>query len=266
MEKFIHPDCKQYSLLTTCDLNYFQSERVKLWGTAALIGMAIGDNAKQLCEASDANALIKRFGDIRLVRKAVYYGDDMDDTKVMSKVLTIEQIAQELIEGKYYKIGVLQEIETLEQLQSVYADHLDSDWSHLIHLVTEDDAQRLDAEERRRKLEESAKCFASTAGVPLGTMEFVHAIHSALDDVRSRRGDWNSGEARAERFGACQYAGVGSEVFFEDNDYVEGQFSSQRDDLEGILEWLRSECPLLMAKYEEECLAGKFETQIQEMS
>jgi hypothetical protein len=102
----------------------------------------------------------------------------------------------------------------------------------------------------------AAAAFAKLHKVEPGTMAFIEALDRELNDVKSRSEQWNSGECRAERHAACLYAG-NRDAFFQDNDYVNSQFSKERRELEDIRTWLMGNCPLLWAKYEEKKLVGK---------
>jgi hypothetical protein len=121
-----------------------------------------------------------------------------------------------------------------------------------------DEQNKWESEEQRKKLEVSAKVFAHKHNCKLGTFEFIRAIEEELADNASRREQWNNPEVRMEEWAAHQYAGGGSESYFDDLNYENANFEGESDSLENILEWLRTECPLLMAKYEEKKLSGEW--------
>lgn len=109
-------------------------------------------------------------------------------------------------------------------------------------------------EQKRLELEQLAKEFAASKKIKLSSLEFIKAIKEEIEEVNDEKESWNNYEVRAEEWAACQYSGGGSDVYYDDLNYMNGKYSGQISDFYDILEWLREECPLLMCKYEESLL------------
>lgn len=252
--EFNHPEV---ALFRNADLSFYELQSVRLWGALGFCGNGVGQAARENFIGQDIEALVKTLGNITLICKYAEYDDD-GHASVRCKQLTLPEIAQELIERRWYKIGDLAKITGIGYLREMYSDAMSSEYISMIHLMTEEDHLKAETEERRKRLEKSASEFASRNGVTFGTMEFVHEVQRHINHIRDQRSSWNSGEARMERFGACMVSGAGSDVFFDDNNFENGRFSGRECDLEEIFEWLRDQCPLLMAQYQEELLSGRF--------
>lgn len=110
-------------------------------------------------------------------------------------------------------------------------------------------------EQERLELEAFAKEFAAAKNVKPGSMAFIAAIMEAIDDVCHDRESWNNYETRAEEYAACMYSGAGSDTYYDDLNYVNGKYHADQEKLYDTLDWLKSECPLLWAKYEESLLS-----------
>lgn len=112
---------------------------------------------------------------------------------------------------------------------------------------------KLVKERERERMEQLASQYAKMWNCVMGSHEFVSKLDACIQDHRERYQDEMSGEAKAERWAACQYAGA-SHSFWDDEDYIDDQYSSQQQDLELIQQWLELNCPLLMASIREQQL------------
>lgn len=118
-------------------------------------------------------------------------------------------------------------------------------------LGTKESYEKYKREQRREKLESSAKELAAKFRVKLSSLEFIEKLNEAIRGVEYGREEWNNPERRMEEWAACMYSGVGSDTYYDDLNFENERFSERMDEYYDILEWLRDECPLLMCKYEE---------------
>lgn len=121
---------------------------------------------------------------------------------------------------------------------------------------TQAEFEAQEKEDERLKLEAAAKEFARSRNVRLSSMEFIAAIKEEIERINDDYEQYNSHERQMEEWAAYSYAGNRSE-FFNDKNFTNERYQGNINDLYDILNWLRSECPLLWAKYEEAQLAGE---------
>lgn len=261
-ERFLHPDYNDFGFNKIAHRLYGETAKaVEEWGVMGFIGAAIGKNNEDIFTEEDVQDLVNRLGNLDLVARTVEYeGEDgpLHDPAVYHDKTTVEKVAHSLTEDRWYKVGDLKEINTLKQLESAYHDAMDNGGGRLVYLKTAEVHEKIMEEQRRKNLEQSAKHFAASNKVKVGTFEFIRAVERAIQKLAYRSERWNDGETRMEEWAACMYSGAGRETYFDDLNYVNGQLGGERDDLEGIMDWLQSECPLLMAKYEEMKLSGEW--------
>lgn len=235
------------------------------YGCMGFIGAGVGDAAKEAPIKWDIDAVIDRVGnDAVTIEWADYdYEDNSYRRGVEEK--TVRELCEMLAsDSRWYKPGGLTaNVKTLRDIGQMVAEMYDGD-SRMCFFGTRADYDKKRAEERRKELEGVAKRFAADNGIMIGTFDFIRKVEEAIYGVALRQRDFNSGEQRAERYAACMFAGC-RESFWSDNDFENDRFSSRRDNLEGILEWLREECPLLMAKYEEMKLSGEWKSPVDEL-
>lgn len=122
------------------------------------------------------------------------------------------------------------------------------------YLGTKEEYAEHERERRREELEGLAKRLAAKFKVKLSSIAFIEKLYEAIDIINGDREHWNNPEVRAEEWAACMYSGGGSDVYYDDLNFVNNRYSEQCTDLWDILDWLREECPLLMCKYEEKKL------------
>lgn len=112
------------------------------------------------------------------------------------------------------------------------------------HIETAKENRKREGEEQRTKLEESARKIAARHKVKFGTMAFIAALFRERDRHRVRREG-----LREDGLCATAYPGsmAGVEQWHEMNDDVNGDIAHVHE----VIDWLKTECPLLWAKYQE---------------
>lgn len=241
------------------------------------MGEWIGEGFGQAIQELRVDRLTKQLlklvkdGEQKMIARTVDYGDPDDPrTSVGDKEVTVVEMITEMAwravsemnngrgrSDSFWKY--LEGIDSFEDLVDVYKDFLDSDWGRCLHVLPIDEHKKVVAEHRRKELEQYAGAFASESGYKVGTFEFIRAIEQALGRIRHKRERWNDSETRMEEWAAHRYAGNSAETYYDDLNFENGRFASATDHLREIMEWLETECPLLMAKYEEMKLAGTWE-------
>ncbi len=219
------------------------------------IGHAIGCAAQQAFDKIEADKLVHRLGDYPVVLTSSYYYDDpqMGDSGVRTRTeqTTLRSIIERLAENS--DPDSFQYINNLSDLGCYYGEMLDE----RIYIRTVEEHMKITKEDERKRLEVEAKKFAQETQTVIGTFDFIHAIENAVNGINNQSERWNSGESRRERYAANSCSGS-TDAFWDDNDYVNGGLSSNRQLLDEIFAWLRTECPLLMAQYEEQKLSGQW--------
>ena len=150
----------------------------------------------------------------------------------------------------------MSEINWLGDVSSMFCDMREGDYGGVWCLCTAAEAKAKQLEDRRKELEHTAAAFAAQCGHKVGTREYVLAAYEALEDVRYERERWNDGETRMEQWAACRFAGVGSDVYFDDLNFENGRYANRMDKLRDVLDWLEEVCPLLMRQMEQEKVAS----------
>ncbi len=143
------------------------------------------------------------------------------------------------------------EIQTMDNVHEWWSNHTDNELGGASHLMSPEEAKQTQAEEKRKKLEAIAAGFAVICGHKVGSREYVLAARAEIDKARYQRSRWNDAETRMEQWAACQFAGVGSSVYYEDLNFENSRFDARLDLMGEVLEWLEENCPLLMRQMEE---------------
>lgn len=107
-----------------------------------------------------------------------------------------------------------------------------------------------EAEEVRKELEEAAKKLAAKHKVQVSSMKFIAVLLRERDRHRTRREGLREDGLCAT---AYPFSQAGVEQWYEMNDDVNGDIARVHD----IIDWLKGECPLLWAKYQERKLKRK---------
>lgn len=217
-------------------------------------GLAIAAaNRKHRIEAA-----IKRVGmaaDTELIEKHVDYNDEYErfgegtpGPNVFERTTTLRNVVEQIEDDRW---GDCSGANTFADLQEQYRDICDYDCGQLLYLLTVEESEKRERDEKRKKMESYASQFAYSHNVGVNSLEFIEAIHNELERVASEREHWNNPEVRMEQWAACLYAGVGSEVYFDDLNFENGRYDSRKTTLHDLLDWLGEACPLLMAQWNE---------------
>jgi hypothetical protein len=254
-----HPDIEKYGIEPHMVDGHEEEQALKEWGILGWMGYTYGDFIYRSIINDEIAAVVEEFGSDRdLIATYWSINEDTGESRTHRHKTKLSEIARSITESKYYELGGLADIDDMDKLQQKHAYFEDFGEGGVVSLRTVWEQEKFEAEERRKELEIYARGFASQKGLRMDTFEFIHAVEEEVKEVRSQRDRWNNPEVQMEEYAAHCYSGSGSESYFDDLNYVNGGYGTQIDDLEGILEFLRLECPLLMAKYEEKKLAGEW--------
>lgn len=186
--------------------------------------------------------------------------DILEDMVVYQKEIMVKTPpTQRYPQGNFYwqrrdAVLDMSELNSLDDVSGWFCDQRESDGGGVYCLCTAAEAKAKQLEDRRKELEHTAADFARQCGHKVGTREFVLAAYEELEGVRYERERWNDGETRMEEWAACQFAGVGSSVYYDDLNFENGRFHGRMDKLRDVLDWLEEVCPLLMRQIEQERL------------
>lgn len=230
-------------------MNYQTQQLVKTYGKMGMIAIGYGNNIKDYWIEKESDGVVQRLGDQNICIKLVEFSYEDYETREYQYRYTVREILSKIVEEYDYKVGDISTIKTVGHLHEMYEYTLD-DSTQLVYFLREEDAIKEENENRRIKLERYAKDFAKECGYNIGTFEFINKLEERLGRVRGEREDFNSGEAKRERWMDYSYAGC-RDSYWTDNDFENGRYGARETHLEDILDWLHEECPLLMAKYKE---------------
>lgn len=161
----------------------------------------------------------------------------------------------DLHEEKIFLSNCCVEVSDLEGFLSDWKDYLsEGDGWHNVY--TEAEFSAMQAEEERKKIEQSAAAFAAHCGHPVASRDYIRALRATLNRTEDRMDGWNSGESRMERFADSRFSGQSMDGYYCDEDYAQQAFGNQLAHLERVEQWLSENCPLLMASMREEELAS----------
>lgn len=146
-------------------------------------------------------------------------------------------------------------MKSLNDVSEMFCEFCECEDGGVGPLMTVKDVEKEKQDRRRKELETTAANFAAQCGHKVGTREYVLAARKAIRGVRYERDRWNDGETRMEQWAACRYAGVGSDVYFDDLNFENGRYGNRLDRLGDVLNWLEEVCPLLMRQMEQETSA-----------
>lgn len=141
-------------------------------------------------------------------------------------------------------------IESLSDVSELFQEFHCGDDHGVGPLMTVAEMEKEEKDRRRNSLERTAADFAAQCGHRVGTREYVLAARRAIENVRYERDRWNDGETRMEQWAACRFAGVGSDVYYDDLNFENSRYAGRLDRLGEVLEWLEEVCPLLMRQME----------------
>ena len=193
-------------------------------------------------------------GDQDIVMEWGYYDRDNGQQRSIIRKRLSAIVYDEVCDRKYNHRWQenISNIKSLNELADRLQDNADD---YLVFFGTEEDYNKREQENRRKELEGLASGIAQKHNVSVNSVEFIKAVREEIRAIEYEREEWNNPEVRMEEWAACRYNGLGSDVYFDDLNYVNGNISSRAHNLSDILEWLSQNCPLLWAKAEEQRLS-----------
>ena len=154
------------------------------------------------------------------------------------------------------KVADFSGMKSLNDVSEMFCEFCECEDGGVGPLMTPAQVQKEKQDRRRKELETTAANFAAQCGHKVGTREYVLAARKAIRGVRYERDRWNDGETRMEQWAACRFAGVGSDVYFDDLNFENGRYGNRLDRLGDVLDWLEEVCPLLMRQMDQEMVAA----------
>lgn len=238
------------------------------------MGMGYGEAVFQIRKSRSVEETLQRLGgDMKLAYESHWSGsDDRYDNEYYPagsawKHTTLREVLEEMAEydhTDYYKDsnGTLRwrrerrvfdfdGVESLSDVSEMFQDTHCGDDHGVGPLMTIEDMEKDKKDRRRKNLEHTAAEFARQCGHKVGSREYVIAAQNAINDVHYEQNRWNDDETRMEQWAACRFAGVGSDVYFDDLNFENGRYNARLDKLREVLDYLEEVCPLLMREMEE---------------
>jgi hypothetical protein len=235
----------------------FASPAVQPWGyTVAWMGWHYGANALEVEKTRVRTGLFERLKvdpNSTLVLLLHEHNEDGPGSHSFNREKTLDELAQEA-QNRISGNKSLQRLTTFEAFKEFVEYEHDHDWGGCHGVLTRDEFDVYQREERRKRVEEYASEVASAHNVRVGTPEFIKALREEIDEVGDCRERWNNPERRMEEWAAHRYAGNSYETYFDDLNFENGRFESRLDALREVWDWLEQYCPLLMARMMEESL------------
>jgi hypothetical protein len=243
-----------------------------------LIGEGYGEAVFDIRKTRAVEETLARLGgDMDLVYESHWAGsDDRYDDEYYSagsawKHTTLREVLEDMAEYDHtdcYKdsngtlrwrrelrVSDFSGFESLNDVSEMFCDVCSGDDHGVGPLMTVQDMEKEEQDRRRKSLERTAAEFAAQCGHKVGTREYVLAARRAIEGVRYEKNRWNDGETRMEQWAACRFAGVGSEVYYDDLNFENSRYNDRLDRLGDVLDWLEEVCPLLMRQTEQETSA-----------
>lgn len=179
-------------------------------------------------------------------RDGVEYAGGQKYTRLTKKQLLSTVV--ESLSGRWGKDATVPT--TVEEMKEIFLNESESDYGH-VRLMTVKDMKKEKADAEYRRIESAAQSFAAKCGKSMGTMAFLAALDREVHKLAYRRERWNDGETRMEEWAACMYSGAGSETYFDDLNYVNGQMDSEGASLEDVYAYIERKFPILFMRYQE---------------
>jgi hypothetical protein len=165
--------------------------------------------------------------------------------------LTKKQLLSTVVEGLSGRWGKDATVPTtVEEMKEIFLNENEHDYGH-VRLMSVKDMKKEKADAEYARIERAAQAFAGRCKAKLGTMAFLAALDREVNKLAHRRERWNDGETRMEEWAACMYSGAGSETYFDDLNYVNGQMDSEAASLEDVYAYIERKFPILFMRYQE---------------
>jgi len=129
------------------------------------------------------------------------------------------------------------------------------DYSSVLSVVVPERMAELEAQIRAINLEGETRQFCSTHGVSIGSTQFFDKLAEEIEKNQNAQDNYNSAEARAERYALYRASGAGCENFWKDNDYVNDQSFHAINKLAEIMDFCRHNLPLQWGMWKDKKMA-----------
>lgn len=225
--------------------------RVRLPYNTRIIAQGYGRAAVESRRAKDISRCVRRLGGDKTIRYVYGYyepGPYESQARTCDQSLLLSELLAEMSQSRFYSFGDFERIKTFSDIGWYWSD---IDDICVDFIGTEKEYEDYRIEKDRKQYEQLASEVARKYRVKVDSIDFIKAVQSEIDAVNEESDQWNNPEVRMEEWAACQYAGGGSDTYYDDLNFVNGQFSGRLDDLYGILDWIAEACPLLWARYRE---------------
>lgn len=244
--------------------NFLNYSDCKTW--TEFMGEGYGQAVFNARKARVVEQTLERLGgDMELSYESYWHAEyyDCEDNNYGSgstwKNTTLKKVLEDMAEYVHYdynsredRVSDFSGIKDLNDVSEMFCEFFCGDDGGVGPLLTHDQVNKENLDRRRKKLEQAAAKFAAKCGHKVGTREYIIAARKAIRNVRNQRNRWNDGEIRMEEWAACQFAGVGSSVYFDDLNFENSRYDNRLDSLREVLDWLEEACPLLMCQMEQE--------------
>lgn len=196
----------------------------------------------------------ERLGNQEIIFEIGYADEDNYPTRRSVNKSTIENILRDT--SSKNDCDLIDGIKTMDDLRCWFDDNLYDEY--LIFFGTSEEYTKRKEEKRRQELESAASQIAMRHNIKVNSLEFIEAIEKEIADVDYDQERWNDGEIRMEEWAAHMHSGS-RDAYFDDLNFENGRYENKRNQLEGVLEWVSKNCPLLWAQHEEQKLRDKNE-------
>lgn len=192
------------------------------------------------------DSVIARLGNPAIITEFADTDPDNYERNTHVSRTTLREVLDEIYEDTYrFDLMRVEDIRCIEsEYEEIYED------SPMIFFGTEEDWNNHKAEARRKELEDTASYIAREHGVKTNSLEFLSIVEEQIDNIAYSKERWNDPEIRAEQWASHMHFGS-KDAYFDDLNYENSQYDSHIDKLNGIIEWVSENCPLLWAQYEE---------------
>jgi hypothetical protein len=142
-----------------------------------------------------------------------------------------------------YLVEYLKEISDFESLKEKFDEANDMGCDGTSKLENMFDYLLYKQEQERKALEYSTSKLLRKYGETEVNLTFIRLLNDDIEDINSKMENHDSGEQRAERYAR------GRHTFDEDNDYMKSHWNKHINEIERVKNWIKSNCPLLWAQY-----------------
>jgi hypothetical protein len=228
---------------------------------AKKVGTKINYKMRFSCEEIE-EALRATIGDVKLI--GVYSACDpyneyppTDGKEEINLSTLAEYVCEWISNEEHDREKTASEVVSAYTLASITDGIYEECYEHgkFYHRIgTAKEIEKFEEERERKRLEAEASKIASSIKTQVDSFEFIQEIYRRMERAQEDLDDYNSSERQMEEWMDHRYAGVSTEVTYDNISYTRNQYGGQVTLMMEILEWLERSCPLLMAKWREELL------------